>query len=198
MAYSESKKTLDKIRPDLAQLEAGNACTWKLDGTISARRYAYKVREALYIAALYPTDYPQLAKYGPYFAIEVVDKDTVQARPKPGNQTQVSILPQVSSSGSGAVVTQGLANQGTSPDELMGPQTALSVVDGWARIGAKNHKVRYPQAALTHPELVRIYEWSRRQEPVVLMFVTPTGGLTLKHRQADHEENLAWSPEDDA
>jgi hypothetical protein len=54
MAYSESEKTLEKIRPQLARLEAGNACIWTGLKGISggSRRFAYKLREGLFIATV--------------------------------------------------------------------------------------------------------------------------------------------------
>lgn len=193
MGYSESKATLEKIKADLQPIAEGRACQWTVDGSITVRAYAYKLREGLFIASLYPADYPELALHGPYFTIEVVDRarGIVQARPKPGFQTQLAVL------NNSGVVVQGLANQGTSPDEIMGAQTAIAVVDAWARIGHQNHKVRFPQAQLGRPDLISIYNWSRRQEPIVLMFVTPEGALTLKHRTANNEEALAWGPDDE-
>jgi hypothetical protein len=193
MGYSESRATLERIKGDLQPIADGKACQWQVKD-ISARAYAYKLREGLYIASLYPGEYPELALNGPYFTIEVVDRGRgiVQARPKPGFQTQVSVM----SPHSPGVAVQGLANQGA-PDEIMGIQTAIGVVDAWSRVGHQNHRVRFPQAQLGRADLISIYNWSRRQEPVVLMFVTPEGALTLKHKTIDSEAALAWGPEDD-
>jgi hypothetical protein len=191
MGYSESKSTLERIKADLQPIAEGRACQWTVAGDITAKAYAYKLREGLYIASLYPADYPELALNGPYFTIEIVDRarGIVQARPRPGFNTQVAVL-------NGATPTHGVVSQGA-PDELMGKQTALAVVDAWSRVGHQNHKVRFPQAQLGRPDLIQIFNWSRRQEPVVLMYVTPEGALTLKHKTADNEAALAWSPEDE-
>lgn len=186
MAYSTSRKTLDKQLPNLQYLEAGKACVWRnLVG--KAPWFSYKIREALYIAKLYPESYPNLAKAADAFRIEVVDANTVQA---------VLSAPY---GGTGIIIegTQGqtAVNQiadATKPYEKMGKQTAASIIESWLKVQPSNTIMSFPQANLEPEDLIRLHKWASAQGWI---FFEADGAITLQRETRDLKE-FSWSPDD--
>ena len=69
MSYSTSPITLQRIIREYAPLLQGSSCIWQrpqgLSDEASVRwsgRWSYKLREGLYVAKLYPAEFPELAQ----------------------------------------------------------------------------------------------------------------------------------------
>lgn len=187
MAYSESTKTLEKIRPLLSDLEKGLGTKWTLVNGMSARDFAYKVREALYIATLYPSQYPELAKAHGLFRIEKVDKSTVQAVFKNRTLDMGAIS---------AVTVHGLETAEHGPVTLAGEQTAASVIGAWHAAQPSNTPMHFPQANLERGELLKLYTWAAKRTPRWLVMVANDGALTLTLWTRDLD-GLGWEPTDE-
>lgn len=188
MGYSRSKRTLLKLQPLLSELEAGKDARWNLASGMSPEMFAYKVREALYVASLFPNEFPQLAEAHRNFKVEIVDRSTVQAVFKPhlGGTGGVEK----------ATVTHGLQDGGVAPNTLAGHQTAESVIAAWHAVQPSNTPMKFPQARMSKEELTKLYQWCGERTPPWYMFVDINGGLVLRPKTADLE-GLNWDPSDE-
>lgn len=184
MGYSRNPATLLKLRPILTELEAGRTCHWRTDS--DPFRLAYKIREALYIAKLYPARFPALAAAADHFTLRVVDK-SVEAIPKSYAQPldgQMMIGEKDQPSTEPVVFSRFF--------EGNGGQTAMSIIQAWHEAQPSQGALHWPNAHLTKDELIKLYNWT--QEIHWLMFEAD-GGLTLKPWD-DELATYAWSPED--
>jgi hypothetical protein len=193
MAYSESEKTLEKIRPQLARLEAGNACIWTGLKGISggSRRFAYKLREGLFIAKLYKDKYPDLAKAADNFKIERVDADKVQAVVATKGTTETPVL--VDAPAAAPVVNQGLAVAEKKPVNRAGPQSAATIIQVWHDVQPSNTPLTFPQANLSREEKLKLHTWATGRH---LMLFIADARVTMQ----PYTTNLAgleWSPADE-
>lgn len=192
MGYSESRKTLDKIRPMLVNLESGKGDIWRTAPGQTARSLAYKIREALRIAALHPETYPQLAAAAKVFKIQIVDHSRVQAV-LTDRQTG---LPGFSE---GGVVIHGLEDAAASPLKVMGQQSAARIIEhiiNTQTIQPTNSQFSFPEARLSREEKIRLHNWCRKQTPPWIMLVADDA-ITVSRKSRDITEDLGWSPEDD-
>jgi hypothetical protein len=194
MAYSESKKTLDKIRPQLQKLEIGEECVWTgLKGIAGgSQRFAYKLREGLYIARQHPSDYPDLARAAENFRIERIDADKVQAVLAPKGTNETPVLSKAAKPAE-TVVNQGMAEAGKAPVNRVGPQTAASIIQAWHDVQPSNSPLTFPQAALGREEKVKLYQWAIQRH--LLIFIADSR-VTMQ----PFTSNLAglnWTPEDE-
>ena len=186
MGYSKSKKTLEKIRPQLAQLELGLNASWRTQEG-GADFFAYKVREALFIAKLYREEYLELAKMADTTRVVVVSPSLVETKAAVGTPEAVI------QSGNAAVVVQGLAEGGREPSTTS-PHTAAAVIAEWQRRQPSNDKLHFPQANLPREELLKLHTWASNLTPSWLFFEFD-GAITLQPYSRDVAE-LSWSPED--
>lgn len=191
MGYSRSPKTLEAIRPLLDDLERGLACVWEV-APGEEHKWAYKVREALYIARLFPDRYPALAQAADAFKVEVAERGRVRAVTA-GNTLQPKVL--------GSAVP--IVSQGLDDDQpglahkvrsvsLTGSQTAASIMKAWYLSQPSNHPLYFPQAVLDRQELLELYRLAADQH---LIFFESEGAITLQRTTMDLMD-LAWSPED--
>jgi hypothetical protein len=82
VSYSRNPITLRRIYDSIAPLGAGRNLRWITPDPRDkgwAARWAYKVREGLSIAALYPERFPELAAVAPNVKVEVLGS-VVEAR----------------------------------------------------------------------------------------------------------------------
>lgn len=187
MAYSESRKTLAKVRHYLADLEKGVGTKWNLAPGVSARHFAYKMREGLYIANLYKEEYPELAQAYATFRIEIVGKHDVQAVFK--NRT-------LDGSVNGQVTVHGLEGAEHGPTTLAGEQTAASMIGAWHNAQPSNTPMTFPNANLDREELEKLYRWAEARTPKWLLMVADGGRITLTPYTRDLD-GLGWDPSDD-
>lgn len=183
MGYSTNKQTLIAMLPELELLKQGKSCIWTVD---DSRKYAYKIREALYIARLYKKEFPELAIAADMFRIEVLSDTQVQARIAKG--TTAAKVQAV-----GGVVNTGMEEAGPSK-RMSGPQTASTIIQTWLDTQPSNDKYFFPEARLSRDELLKLHSWASAQGWI--FFVDSiTGGLTLQRTSRDLEA-FSWAPED--
>jgi hypothetical protein len=190
MSYSKSLKTLESRLPWLDKLAKGEGDLWVLAEGADVDKFAYQIREALFIADLHAGLYPELAKAHKNFRIEIVDRRKVQAvfRPEPTK---------VEGRSSPTITTQGLQPGEKAPPALMGPQTAASVIQAWHNMQPSNTPMHFPQAQMREEELEKLYQWGMTRQPAWIMFVGMNGQLTLRMR-TNAEDGLYWEPGDGA
>lgn len=191
MAYSESPATLEKIRPHLVKLELGQGDLFTVPAGMTARQLAYKIREALYIATLFPGQYPELAKAAQIFKIQVVNRRQVQAV-LTDKQTMAKVT-------TGGTVEHGGEPAGVMSPKVMGKQTAGSIIEhvlNLQRLQPSNAPMTWPEAALSYEDKTRLYTWSKAQTPPWLMLIADPQ-VTLTRPSRDMTEDLAWNPADD-
>lgn len=149
---------------------------------MSASKFSYKVREALYIASLYPEDYPELAQAARVFEIkargdrvlavptEHPDVATIDVKAKPEKEEP----------------------EETANATLMvhGYQTVMTIIEKC--IDTKKDSISFPDAELSDEDLIRLYRWAAVRNK--LLFVS-SPGITVQTAQDDLRE-LAWTPED--
>lgn len=197
MGYSDNRKTLDRIRPMLINLEMGNGDLWTANPNITAKALAYQIREALHIASLFPEAYPELARAAKTFKIQIVKSGK-------GGQVQAVLtdkqtgLPAVSEGGAG-VITHGLEPAGPNPLKVMGKQTAASIIEHMLKVQKvqpTNGQFHFPEAHLKREEMLKLYSWCHKQTPPWLLLAAD-GSVTIARKSRDITEELAWSPEDE-
>jgi hypothetical protein len=176
------------MQPLLSNLDQGLDAQWNLAPGMSPEMFAYKVREALYVASLFPHEFPRLAEAHKNFKVEIVNRTVVQAvfRPYTGGSGGVEKV----------TVTHGLQGGEAAPTTLAGPQTAASVIAAWHATQPSNTPMKFPQAGMAKDELTKLYQWCSERTPVWYMFVDINGGLVIRPRTKDLE-GLGWDPTDE-
>lgn len=190
MGYSRSRKTLDKMLPLLDKLKAGEGTQWHLAQGVEPERFAYKIREALHVASLFPDIYPELAAAANNFKIEIVDRLTVQAVYRP------AVLGLNNSGESAGVTVHGLESGDRGRVTHAGEQTAMSVIQAWHNNQPSNTPMNFPQACLERDDLLKLHTWASKRTPPWIMLVSMEGALTLTPFRKDLE-GLGWDPSDE-
>ena len=182
MGYSTSRKTLESIRPYLSNIEQGYGDRWVLAEGASVHKFATRIREAFYIASLYPEDYPTLKDAKDKFKVEIVDRRTVHA---------VYKSPQID-----PVVTQGLARGEKNPPDVAGGHSAATIIQAWHNIQPSNERMHFPQANLPFEELVKLYKWAKEErKPEWYVIVGANGEVTLCPYSKGIDQ-IQWEPSD--
>lgn len=189
MPYSTKVSRLQELLPMLGDLTEGRSQRWEVPEG-QAQLLAYRIREALYIAALNAEAFPVLAKAAAQFKIQVISPTIVQATPKQAFQTEAVKLVEAGG-GENATVVQGLEPAGK-PHELVAPSSATEVVGFWTEAQPSNSKFTFPQHQLDLSELTKLYHWTLARG--WLMFVTPDN-LTLVKTTKSLEDS-SWHPSD--
>lgn len=170
MGYSINPQVIADRMYLLEDLNAGNAAAWIItppDG-YEARRRAYAIREALYIAKTRaPEDYPNLAAAYDRFEIVVVNDGLVEAKPRATSHVQGAEVPTVHKS------------------------TAAEVIASWQARQPSNDKLSFQQPRLSLEELTKLYEWCIAHEPALMMMVGKDN-LTVAPLEAGN--TYYWKP----
>lgn len=187
MGYSKSRITLDKNRHLLAAWEeTGVYPTWDVrEGT--ADYFAYKLREMLYIAKLYSTDYPRLALLADSSRVVVTSPSHVEIKSAVGTPEAVA------STQEAGVVVQGLASSGREVAQHS-LTLASEVMEAWKAKQPTNERLSFPNAKLSEAELVKLYQWASTLTPAWLIFEVG-GSVTLQKWSRDMAD-MAWTPAD--
>lgn len=191
MAYSESRETLDRIRPHLLKLEMGQGDLFNVPPGMSARQFAYKIREAFYIANLFPNEYPALVKASQIFKVQVVNKRQVQCV-----LTDKNTMAKVTT---GGTIEHGGETAGVLSTKVMGKQTAGSIIEhvlNLQRLQPSNAPMTWPEANLSYEDKTRLYTWTKAQTPPWILLIADTQ-VTLTRPSRDLTEDLGWNPTDD-
>lgn len=183
MGYSRSIRTLEKVLGDLADLAMGKPQAWIIQGDPKAvQDWAYKVREALFVAALYPQAYPSLANAAKDYTIEV-HGNRVEAR-RARQTTEFA-----AAAGEGINTGQEIARRSV---QTSGKQTVFLIVDSWRKAQPTNDPMHFPQAALSQEELGLLYKWAQAWKPPLMLMVD---GEAVTIGPADkHVIKYAWRP----
>jgi len=186
MGYSTNISTLEAQLENLAMLREGKGCIWS---TSDPFRFAYKIREALWIARNVrgaKEKYPELEIAARNFTIEVVGDNQVQARTYGG--IPAAVITPLSGEGVG-----GSSHDIAGPTRrTKGIQTAASIIQTWLDTQPSNDRYHFPQATLTPNELLKLHSWATQNH---LIFFESDGAITLQRKTLDLIE-YAWSPED--
>lgn len=188
MGYSENPDVLEARRESLSELEAGHACRWHTTKNKRVtRRKAYELREALYIASLFPEKYPALAEAHRTFSIHVIEPGLIEAKLKPTHTDDLKVMP------GAEPPIHGIGPWGR-PTSTVGKTTAEQVIESWQAHMPSLDPVHFQQTFLPHDELVKLYEWSRTQTPrMMILTAEGEGWLTLSLRDASMDD-FAWKP----
>lgn len=163
MGYSKNPISLQRIEAALIPLKQGKPCAWdRPDG--DADRWAYKVRQALYIAARHPREFPELAEAAKRFKIMVLNDYLVQAVVS-GAPSEATLTSRESA------MAQGLPVAGP-PHEIAAVQTAEEIITAWRNAQPTNDKLHFPQAMLSDEELAVAAQFAAARTPAWMLLKT--------------------------
>lgn len=170
MGYSKSIRTLQAIAPKLAMLAAGKPTTWRVQGAGQADLFAYKVREALWIAANHHQQFsPSLARAYHNFKI-VVDGEFVRAKlgasvaveqPSPIAPGFQHAMDQFVNYPELPIESRGMNSSQT----CVGPQDLAAVIQFWIDSQPSNAEISVVEANLSNEELNQLFTWARNLQP---------------------------------
>ena len=168
MGYSTSESTLISILPDLGDLVRGKQTSWLCEPG-KAPKWAYKVREALYIACLpqYRNRYPGLVAAASQYHI-IVSGDTVSTK-NAANTTEIAKLADPSHVG----INQGYEDHGRAVN-TSGKKSVFQVIDAWKKNAVQGHRntpMHFAGADLPENELYMLWEWATKQVPPLMLMV---------------------------
>lgn len=181
MGYSKSRITLNrriKEFPSFFDTLARGRPARLVEKPNSADTNAYKVREALHIAALHAQHYPELAQAAGRFVVEILDDRTIQARIKEGsNETAVSVL------GETPTQTPQAAGAPEAPQIVVGLRTATDIISHCLRRFPTNDPFHFPDAQLDDGELAKVWRWCRTLHPPrVIIKPKGTNAITIANK----------------
>lgn len=194
--YSKSPETARAMLPFLGPVLEGNLCAWTVEWG-RADHWAYKIREALYIARLwrgrlseeqhgaeFVRDMQALDRAAERYRVAVVSPEKVQLEVAKGSsEAQVLAQPSLGT-------TQGLEEAGQMPSVYVGPQSAEGIQLAWRALQPSNAPLHFPNANLAQHELELLHEWAT---PMGLVMVVADGALTLQRPTKDLAR-YAWAP----
>lgn len=202
--YSKNPLTAEKMLPYLGPIIRGELCTWQTNEG-EADYFAYKVREALYVARLHqemyqravdvPQPFPEgvsqsrgaemvaIAKMAERLRIVVTSRSTVEARFAKGTPEALVLT-------SSATPTHGLENPGRSVVTIT-KQTIWSIKEAWRSSQPSNTPLHFPNASLSYEEMVELYGWATEMG---LILFEVDGALTVQRKTLDLVE-FAWAPQ---
>lgn len=203
--YSKNPATAEKMLPLLGPLIAGELCTWQTSEG-EADYFAYKVREALYVARLHKDNWDrelaihfmgaeltprtldtvqqlrEVAKMAERIRIVVTGRSTVEARFAKGTPEALVLA-------GGAAPMSGYENPGRSVVTIT-KQTVWSIKEAWKASQPSNTPLHFPNAGLSYEELVELHAWAT---PLGLLLFEVDGALTLQRKTLDLVQ-FAWAP----
>lgn len=183
MGYSTSRKTLAKMMPHLQPLLEGEFPSWKTTEG-QAAKFAYQIREALYIARLYAKEYPELATIAGRITVLTPRPDKVTI--KEAENTPVVVADE-------GLTIQGL-NTADAPSDP-GARSADAIIAEF-KAAPTNNKRQYRNLPLA--ELHPLYTFLQTVTPRWYMFVSGNGNGTVNVNINKDEDfaDFAWTPED--
>lgn len=211
MAYSTSRLTVQRLRPRLKRLEQGHECRWVVKKG-RANSFAYKVREALYIASQhYPKEFPALARAARLFEISTSQGYIVYARRKqdgevtdselqiraqldepPMSEPDVPVQPEEYEE-LAAHAEETAAEQG---DVVVhdGHQTQFSIINRWLE-APLSVRMNFPQAVLDESALAMLFKWTEKQTPKLMIVCSPGDPGIVIAPYDEEMEDFRWKPE---
>lgn len=183
MGYSTNPQTLEEIRPQLDKLEKGQPDTFTVAPPMTPAQWAYRIREAFYIARRYPLRYPNLASASQKFKVQVVGSDRVAVVPKE------SFIPEL--------VTKAQDMERSAP--------VLSLARGTDQVQAIIETVEKDQTRssyrfetiLPKEELTRLLLWCQQTSNPRRILLVADEKITLALATASLTPDIEWSPDDE-
>lgn len=175
MAYSESPLTVQRMLEYLQPLLESSTVAWNVEPSPGeARRFAYKIREGLYAAAVNHELFPELARLYQQVSVRVVSRSRIEVIP------------------AGKSIRAVLDGESPLPHAEVETRSGLPVEDIIHRweLGAEA-KLYFPRAELSTVDLRRLYDWAQ-QEGVI--FFENAGAITLM-RHDPEVADYAWKPQ---
>lgn len=182
MGYSTNPQTLEEIRPQLSELEKGQPATYKVEPPMTAANWAYRIREAFYIARRYPLRYPGLAVASQKFKVKVVGSDRVAVIPKE------SFVPEL------VVKTQDLERSAPILSLTRGEDQVQAIIETIEKDQTRT-SYRFKTLA-TKEELARLLLWCQQTIPRRILLVSDEE-ITLPIATASLTPDIEWSPDDE-
>lgn len=161
MGYSKSTKTVRAIEDKLVELARGRATSWRAANPTDAQKWAYKVREALYIASQNSMEFPLLARAHGLFTIEI-HGNMVQAVSIVGVPIEQRAELNVERAASTHSPTSTLIDPSLS---LVGPSSVNEIVQFWIDCQPTNASISITEASLTNRELDELVTWATSLTP---------------------------------
>lgn len=178
MAYSRSPQTLDQRRPLLVSLERDEEHEWRVEPGTEIE-FAQAIREALYIAALYPDYYPTLAQASARFKIIRPPKSVGVVRAV--RKKHLTAVDMLTIDHAAQLATREIT-------------TAEQAKEAWRRVASTDlPRLEFPSLTLSSVDMLAFYEWASSSG--LLLFAIPGGG-TRVCRHAPELAPLAWDPSD--
>lgn len=181
MGYSKNRDVLEQIKEDLLKLKEGQACVFST-GTGQGDRLAYKIREAIYVARMFPEEYAEIANRSSSFKVSLLNDHEVRVT----RLTKMTI-----ESRPAATVEMGDNVSPPAVEQVAGMQTAESIMQRWSL--SAGEMIYFPEANLSREHLMDLWDWC--QENSLMFFVSDNGGLTMQTVRSDLVE-FSWHPDD--
>jgi hypothetical protein len=182
MGYSKNPQTLERRLYLLTALRQGKECSWKCKPE-HERAFAYKIREALYIAEkIAAAEYPELAEASQNFSITETGEGRIEARRK----NRPDSLPFTTEPVEESVSPAGEGRHGKI--SFSGDHSLISIITLAKESNAES--LHFPSINLPEEDLRRLHKWLTENTPYILFW----GGDSLTLRLSTPElEPLAFS-----
>lgn len=189
MAYSLNPALVVQRKHLLVDLAKGLPTSWRVSGGLEeTRRVAYRIREALFIAARNPEKFPELARAYDSFSIHVVDDGLVEARPKS--------MPTVSyGAPEDTTPIHGVGEASFRAVRQVGLSTADELITAWNAHQPSSDPLLFQRTTLSVDELTKLWAWA--QHPPKRMILVGEDHVTLSLYEAEVAAIAAWSPPSD-
>jgi hypothetical protein len=187
MSYGINPETVEKLRPELTELEAGHPCKWEVaQDPLITHRKAYRIREALKIASRYPRRFPALAEAAKNFSIHIIRDGLIEARWKVTPEAAVAL---------GAVPTHGgMDASAGKPQPSVGVSSAIEIIKAWRDHLPSSDPLHFVSTLLSVKELSDLYTWAVTNTPKLMLLVDESRRtLTLSLRDTSALE-FSWHP----
>lgn len=176
--YSKSPITLMRRRPHVEPMFRGETVRWNapFPNNATAARWAFCVRECLWVAKKNPKRFPDLARFSDQYIVEVLDEKTVQASIPPefleglAGVSTALVLPQAHQAARAG------AHQ---PITYADAQTRLEIVQCLLKRGPGDGPFYFPNGALSQADLAKLASWGAAQTPALVVLKTTGAGVTI-------------------
>jgi hypothetical protein len=189
LGYSQNPAVLEDFlrEVDLTDMKLGLPCAWETEPG-EASGFAYRLRQALFIASLYPHDYPELAEAHAKYRVSVPSAHRVEAI---ASQVRKVTVARVGRELVG--VQHGGAEPFGKPSAEVGLTKAEGVIASWQARGNFADPLVIKQHRLEYNELVKLYYWAKERG---LMMLEAAGMLTLAKKEISVMPH-AWRPREE-
>lgn len=172
MGYSKNISTFNQMKDQLTLLSQQTPCSWDRPSG-DADNFAYKIREALFIASLESQKHPKdpywltLALVRKTWEIRVISPFKIEAAP--GLDIELDSRPTPSAP----------SNQPAGKVPILAQvRTAEDVIAFWTKLQPSNDKIHFPQILLSDQDIGLVADWAAGLTPS-WMVLRPKGTTSL-------------------